>query len=174
MPELRAVCGRRTVPSMSNKQARRAAKAPATTQPTSATPRGGPPVVVRSLRIRTSTSITIAGGLVAAVGAVLPWVNLADGTSQSGLASPAGMGVLALGLATAAIGLFILWRPDHPAARSAAWGGVVAVLGIGALGVIATLNVDKASGATVAPGVLFAIAGGMVATMGLRGLLERR
>ena len=159
---------------MSNKQARRAYKAPAATQRTPASARGGAPVVVRSLRTRTSTSITIVGGLVAAVGAALPWVNLPDGTSQSGLASPSGIGVLVLGLATAAIGMFILWRPDHPSARSTAWGGVVAVLGIGALGVIATLNVDKASGAAVAPGVLLAIAGGMVATMGLRGLLERR
>jgi hypothetical protein len=159
---------------MSNKQARRAAKAPAATTPASETRPSGAPVVVRSLRIRVSSSITIAGGLLAAVGAVLPWVNLADGTSQSGLASPSGIGVLVLGLATAAIGLFILWRPDHPNARGAAWGGVVAVLGIGALGVIAALNVDKAGGASAAPGVLFAIAGGMVATMGLRGLLERR
>ena len=159
---------------MSNKQARRAAKAPVATQPTAATAPGGSPAVARSLRIRVSTSMTIAGGLLAALGAVLPWVNLPDGTNQSGLATVPGMGVLVLGLATAAIGLFILWRPDHPSIRGAAWGAVVAVLGIGALGVVAVLNVDKASGASVAPGVLFAIAGGMVATMGLRGLLERR
>jgi hypothetical protein len=159
---------------MSNKQARRAAKTPAASQPAPTATPAASPAVVRSLRIRTSTSITIVGGLVAVLGAVLPWVNLPDGTSQSGLASPSGVGTLVLGLATAAIGLFILLRPDHPSARGAAWAGVVAVLGIGALGVIAVLNVDKASGASAAPGVLFAIAGGMVATMGLRGLLERR
>lgn len=159
---------------MSNKQARRAAKAPAASQPGPASTSSGPSPVARSLRVRTSGSVTIGGGLVAALGAVLPWVKLPDGTSQSGLASPAGIGVLVLGLATAAIGLFILWRPAHPSARGAAWGGVIAVLGIGALGVISVLNVDKAGGAAVAPGVLVAIAGGMVATMGLRGLLERR
>lgn len=159
---------------MSNKQARRADRAPAAAQPPPAAGRDGRPVVVRSLRIRVSTSLTIAGGFVAVLGAVMPWLNLPDGTSQSGLASASGIGVLVLGLATSAIGLFILWRPDHPSARGAAWGALVAVLGIGALGVIAVVNVDKASGATVAPGVLFSIAGGMVATMGLRGLLERR
>ena len=116
----------------------------------------------------------IGGGLLAALGALLPWLTLPDGSDQAGITSVTGIGVLVLGLVVAAIGVFIRLRPDHPRARTAAWAGLAAAMGIGALGVIAVLTVDKSTGVAVAPGVLFSIGGGMVATMGIRGLLERR
>jgi hypothetical protein len=47
-------------------------------------------------------------------------------------------------------------------------------MGVGAMGLTAVLTVDTASGAAVSLGVLPVIAGGMIATMGVRGLLERR
>jgi hypothetical protein len=84
------------------------------------------------------------------------------------------LGALVLGLVIVAIGVFILLRADHPKARQAVWGGLVAAMGIGAMALTAVLTVDTATGAAVALGVLPALAGGMIATMGVRGLLERR
>ena len=127
-----------------------------------------------SPRIRVSTGMMIGGGLLAAVSALLPWVTLADGTDKAGISSIPGIGTAILGLIVVAIGVFILLRADHPLARDAAWGGLVAALGVGAMGLIAVLTVDTASGAAVSLGVLPAIAGGMIATMGVRGLLEGR
>ncbi|HYO44501.1 MAG TPA: hypothetical protein VES19_14985 [Candidatus Limnocylindrales bacterium] len=153
---------------MSNKQARRAAKTTATssTAPAMAS--------LSSPRIRVSTGMMIGGGLLAAFSALLPWVTLADGTNLAGVTTVAGIGALVLGLVVAAIGVFILLRADHPNARQAAWGGLVGAMGLGAMGLTAVLTVDTASGAAVALGVLPVIAGGMIATMGVRGLLERR
>ncbi len=159
----------RTVPPMSNKSPRRAARA-------AAAPKRRPTTVVKPLsspRLRVSTGMMIGGGLVAAISALLPWQTLA-GVDRAGIAAIPGLGTLVLGLVVAALGVFVLLRADHPMARQAAWGGLVAALGIGVMGVVAVLTTDKAAGVTVAAGVLPAIAGGMVATMGVRGVVERR
>lgn len=156
---------------MTNKQARRAAKA--TAAPSS--PKASVSMAsLSSPRIRVSTGMMIGGGLLAVLAAFLPWVTLADGTDKAGVSTIAGIGTVFLGLVIVAIGVFILLRADHPRARQAAWGGLVAAMGIGAMGLAAVLTVDAASGAAVAMGVLPVIAGGMIATMGVRGLLERR
>ncbi len=157
---------------MSNKQARRADKA--TTAPSSAAAPARAMASLSSPRIRVSTGMMIGGGLLAVLSAFLPWVTLADGTDQSGVTTVAGIGAAILGLVVVAIGVFILLRADHPRARDAAWGGLVGAMGIGAMGLTGVLTVDAASGAAVAMGVLPVIAGGMIATMGVRGLLERR
>ena len=127
-----------------------------------------------SPRIRVSSGMMIGGGLLAVLSALLPWVTLADGTDTAGVSTIAGIGTVFLGLVVVAIGVFILLRADHPKARQAAWGGLVGAMGIGAMGLTGVLTVDTASGAAVAMGVLPTIAGGMIATMGVRGLLERR
>ena len=156
---------------MSNKQARRAAKEPAA--PPGRAPVEAAAVQGRSSRLRIGTGMLIVGGLIATVSALLPWLTLADGTTQAGIASASGVGVLLLGPTAVAIGTFILLRPNHAAARQLAQGALVAAVGIGALGVIAVL-LGRGEGATAAAGVLLAITGGMVATLGVRGLLERR
>ena len=92
------------------------------------------------------TGALIVGGAVAAVGTLLPWFDLADGTTVAGVESMAGIGTLVLAVTAVAIGVFILLRPDHPAARPAAWGGLVAVMGIAALGVIAALTTGRERG----------------------------
>jgi hypothetical protein len=157
---------------MSNKQARRASKA--TSTPRSA---AGPSSTMASLsspRIRVSTGMMIGGGILAVLAALLPWVTLADGTDRAGVATIAGVGTAVLGLVIVASGAFVLLRADHPRARQVAVGGLAAALGIGAMGLTGVLTVDTGTGAAVAMGVLPAIAGGMIATMGVRGLLERR
>ena len=156
---------------MSNKQVRRAARVTA--------PRSAPSITANSTqtlgqRLVMGTGMLIVGGAVAAVGALLPWFAMADGTTTAGVESIAGTGTLVLGVTAAALGVFILLRPDHPAARQAAWGALVAVLGCGALGVIAAVTTGRAEGVTTAAGLLISIAGGMVATLGCRGLLARR
>jgi hypothetical protein len=157
---------------MSNKQARRAAKP---TDVTSPAPRPASAMAsLSSPRIRVSSGMMIGGGLLALLSAFLPWVTLADGTDKAGVSTIAGIGTAILGLVVVGIGVFILLRADHPRARRAAWGGLVGAMGIGVMGLICVLTVDKASGAAVAMGVLPTIAGGMIATMGIRGLLERR
>jgi len=153
---------------MSNKQARRAARATAAPSPAKAM------ASLSSPRIRVSTGMMIGGGLLAAVSALLPWVTLADGTDRAGVSTIPGIGALVLGLLVVASGVFILLRADHPRARDVAWGGLVGAMGVGAMGLTAVLTVDTASGAAIALGVLPVIAGGMIATMGVRGLLERR
>lgn len=157
---------------MSNKPARRA------TTPTAASSQAPRPASalasLSSPRIRVSSGMMIGGGLIAAVSAFLPWVTFADGTMKAGVATIAGIGCLVLGLVVVAIGVFILLRADHPKARQAAWGGLVGAMGIGAMGLTGVLTVDTAAGAAVALGVLPSIAGGMIATMGVRGLLEPR
>ena len=158
---------------MSNKQARRAAKA--TAAPSRAAKAPAPAMAsLSSPRLRVSSGMMIGGGLLAAVSAFLPWATLADGTARAGVGTIAGAGALLFGLAVAAIGAFVLLRADHPKAREVAWGGLAGALGIGAMALTAVLTVDTAGGAAVALGVLPALAGGMVATMGVRGLLERR
>ena len=118
------------------------------------------------------TGALIVGGALAAVGTLLPWFDVAGGTTVAGVETMAGIGTLVLAVTAVAIGLFILQRPDHPQARSAAWGGLVAVLGIGALGVIAALTTGRSEGTTTAAGLLISFAGGMVATTGCRALLD--
>jgi hypothetical protein len=157
---------------MSNKQARRAAKAPAATK--SAPSLAISPTYSFGRRLRAGTGMLIGGGAVAAFGALLPWFDAANGTTTAGVESAAGVGTLLLGVIAAAIGVFILFRPDRPGARAAAWGALVAVLGIGVLGVVAALTTGRAEGVTTAAGLLISIAGGIVATMGCRGLLARR
>ena len=110
----------------------------------------------------------------AAVGTLLPWFDVAGGTTVAGVETMAGIGTLVLALTAVAIGFFILLRTDHPAARSAAWGGLVAVLGIAALGVIAALTTGRSEGMTTAAGLLISFAGGVVATTGCRALLTHR
>ena len=114
------------------------------------------------------------GGAVAAVGTLLPWFDVAGGTTVAGVESMAGIGALGLALTAIAIGVFILYRPDHPAARSVAWGALVAVMGIAALGVIAAVTTGRSEGVTTAAGLLISFAGGMVATTGCRALLTHR
>lgn len=155
---------------MSTKQPRRAASAkaaqPASTLPITATDTLG-------RRLRAGTGALIVGGAVAAVGTLLPWFDVADGTTIAGVATTAGLASLVLAAAAVALGVFILQRPDHPAARSAAWGGLVAVVGIGALGAIAAVTQGQSEGTTSAAGLLISFAGGVVGTTGCRALLTR-
>jgi hypothetical protein len=152
---------------MSNKQARRAAKTPAPTLAVNSTDTLG-------RRLRAGTGALIVGGAVAAVGTLLPWFDVAGGATVAGVESMAGIGTLVLSVTAIAIGIFILQRPDHPAARSAAWGGLVAVLGIAALGAAAALTTGRSEGTTTAAGLLISFAGGVVATTGCRALLTHR
>ena len=155
---------------MSDKQAPRAAKA-STTRPATTLDISSTDTIGR--RLRAGTGTLIVGGAVAAVGTLLPWFDLADGTTVAGVASMAGIGALVLSVIAIAIGIFILQRPDHPAARLAAWAGLVAVLGIAALGVGASLTTGQSEGTTTAAGLLLTFAGGVVATTGCRALLTR-
>ncbi len=116
----------------------------------------------------------IVGGSMAALGALLPWFDAADGTTTVGVDSVAGIGTLVLGVTAAFIGVLLLLRPDRPGARQAAWGALVAVLGFGALAVISALTTGRAEGMTTAAGLLVSISGGVIATTGCRGLLEHR
>jgi hypothetical protein len=156
---------------MSDKQAPRAAKAStagsATTLDINSTDTIG-------RRLRAGTGTLIAGGAVATVGTLLPWFDLADGTTVAGVASMAGIGALVLSVTAVAIGIFILQRPDHPAARLAAWAALAAVLGIAALGVGAALTTGRSEGTTTAAGLLLTFAGGVIATTGCRALLTKR
>ena len=156
---------------MSNKQAPRADKAPAAAAPTktSATLAG-----LSSPRIRVSTGMMIGGGGVSAVASFLPWIALADGTTLAGVQTIAGLGNLVLGTIVFVVGVFILLRADHPKARAAAWLGLAAAMGIAAMGLFGVFQPGQYDGAKVEVGVLFAFAGGLVATMGVRGLLENR
>jgi hypothetical protein len=156
---------------MSNKQARRATRASAA--------KPAPTLTINSTqtlgrRLRGGTGALIVGGALAAVGTLLPWFDLPGGTTAAGVESMAGIGTLVLSVTAMAIGVFILLRPDHPAARSVAWGGLVAVMGIAALGVVAALTTGRSEGTTTAAGLLISFAGGMVATTGCRALLTRR
>jgi hypothetical protein len=155
---------------MSNKQPRRAARAkaaqPAPTLAITATDTLG-------RRLRAGTGALIVGGAVAAVGTLLPWFDVAGGTTIAGVATMAGIGTLVLAVAAVAIGVFILKRPEHPAARSAAWGGLVAAVGIGTLGAIAALTQGRSEGTMAAAGLLISFAGGVVGTTGCRALLTR-
>jgi hypothetical protein len=156
---------------MSDKQAPRAAKAstakPAPTLEISSTDTIG-------RRLRAGTGTLIAGGAVAAVGTLLPWFDLADGTTVAGVELAAGIGAFILSVTAVAIGIFILQRPDHPGARLAAWAGLAAVLGIAALGVGAALTTGGSEGTTTAAGLLITFGGGVIATTGCRALLTRR
>jgi len=158
---------------MSNKQARRQARTTAANTPAPKAPASAM-TSLSSPRIRTSTGLMIGGGLLATLSAFLPWVTFADGTDKAGISTVPGIGTVVLGLLVVAVAVFILLRADHPKARDAAWGGLVGAMGVGAMGLTAVLTVDTASGAAVSLGVLPVIAGGMIATMGVRGLLERR
>jgi hypothetical protein len=151
---------------MSNKQARRAAKTSAPTLAINSSDTLG-------RRLRGGTGALIVGGAVAAVGTLLPWFDVAGGTTIAGVATTAGICTLVLAVAAVAIGVFILQRPDHPQARPAAWGGMVAVVGIGTLGVIAALTQGGSEGTTAAAGLLISLGGGVVATTGCRALLSR-
>ena len=155
---------------MSNKQARRAAKAP-TANPASTLSINSTDTLAR--RLRAGTGALILGGALAAVGTLLPWFDVAGGTTVAGVESMAGIGALVLAVTAVAIGVFIVLRPDHPGGRSAAWGSLVAVMGIAALGVIAALTTGRSEGTTTAAGLLISFAGGMVATTGCRALLTR-
>jgi hypothetical protein len=155
---------------MSNKQARRAAKAPAA-KPAPTLPINSTQTLGR--RLRGGTGALIVGGALAAVGTFLPWFDVAGGSTVAGVESTAGIGSLVLAVTAVAIGVFILLRPDHPAARSAAWGCLVAVMGIAALGVIGAVTTGRSEGVTTAAGLLISFAGGMVATTGCRALLTR-
>ncbi len=157
---------------MSNKPARRAARAGAA--PSSAPTPAASMASLSSPRIRVSTGMMIGGGLLAVVASFLPWITSADGSTKPGIGTITGFGSFVLALVVVAVGVFILLRADHPRARQAAWAALVAAMGIGVMGVVAVLTVDPASGAAIAMGVLPTIAGGMIATMGIRGLLERR
>ena len=156
---------------MNDKQAHRAAKA-TTAGPTLTLGISSTDTIGR--RLRAGTGTLIAGGAVAAVGTLLPWFDLADGTTVAGVESMAGIGALVLSLTAVAIGIFILQRPDHPGARLAAWAGLAAVLGIAALGVGAALTTGRSEGTTTAAGLLITFAGGVIATTGCRALLTRR
>ena len=156
---------------MSNKQARRAAKARSATGPAPSLSIN--PTYSYGRRLRAGTGMLIVGGALAAFGALLPWFDLAGGTTTAGVESMAGVGTLLLGVIATAIGVLILFRPDRPGAREAAWGALVAVLGIGVLGVVAAMTTGHAEGVTPAAGLLISVGGGVVATMGCRGLLTR-
>lgn len=152
---------------MSNKQARRASKPSA------------PTLAINSAdtlarRLRAGTGALIVGGAVAAVGTLLPWFDVVGGATVAGVETMAGIGTLVLAVTAVAIGLFILLRTDHPGARSAAWGGLVAVLGIGALGAIAAVTMGRSEDMATAAGLLISFAGGVIATTGCRALLTRR
>jgi hypothetical protein len=156
---------------MSNQQGRRAAKAQAA--------KAAPTLEINSTdtlgrRLRAGTGALIVGGALAAVGTLLPWFDVADGKTVAGVASMAGLGALVLSVTAVATGIFILQRPDHPAARRAAWAGLAAVLGIAALGVGAALTTGRSEGTTTAAGLLLTFAGGVIATTGCRALLTRR
>jgi uncharacterized BrkB/YihY/UPF0761 family membrane protein len=116
----------------------------------------------------------IGGGAVAALAVFLPWMTMADGTTRLGVATIPGVGSLVLAVAIVVIAVFILVRPNHPQARQAAWGSLVAAMGIGALALVGILLTKQEDGASATLGVFAAIAGGMIATLGVRGLLERR
>ena len=155
---------------MSDKQGRRTAGAPAA-KPTPTLEISSTDTIGR--RLRAGTGTLIAGGAVAAVGTLLPWFDLADGTTVAGVESMAGIGALVLSVTAIAIGIFILQRPDHPGARLAAWAGLAAVLGIAALGAGAALTTGRSEGTTTAAGLLISFAGGVIATTGCRALLTR-
>ncbi len=156
---------------MSTKQARRAASAPVTKTPAPSLAFNSTDTLGR--RLRGGTGALIVGGAIAAVGTLLPWFDVAGGTTVAGVATTAGIGTLVLAVAAVAIGVFILQRPDHPQARSAAWGGMIAVAGIGTLGVIAALTQGRSEGTTAAAGLLISFGGGVVGTTGCRALLSR-
>lgn len=152
---------------MSNKQARRAAKAPTATR--------APATSVASVarpRIRASTGMVIGGGVTGIVGSLMPWVTTPDGVTWPGYSTIEGVGTLVLSVTLVALGAFIQLRRDHPRARQMAYGGLVAAMGIAAMGLL-TVSAPGSAGARVEMGVLFGFAGGMVATLGVRGLIER-
>jgi hypothetical protein len=156
---------------MSNKQARRAASAPVKKTPAPSLAFNSTDTLGR--RLRGGTGALIVGGALAAVGTMLPWFDVAGGTTVAGVATTAGIVTLVLSVAAVAIGFFILLRPDHPAARQAAWGGTVAVVGIVTLGVIAALTQGRSEGTTAAAGLLISLGGGVIATTGCRALVAR-
>lgn len=129
--------------------------------------------VPNGVRLRSGTGLMIAGGTIAAAGTFLPWLTAADGTTTDGVALPAGLGALLLGLVMVGVGVFILARPDHSRAREAAWGALAAALGIGALVMLAVVA-GRDDGGSAATGVVVALTGGMIATLGVRGLVTRR
>jgi hypothetical protein len=155
---------------MSNKQAPRAARSTANAPkptPDRAALRASP-------RLRISGGMAAFGGAVVVVAALLPWVTRADSTNVAGVGTIPGFGALALGIILIALMAVVYMRPDLPNARGLVWAGLFACIGIGVMTVIGALTVDTASGAQAAMGVLPSFAGGMIATMGIRGLLERR
>lgn len=156
---------------MSNKQARRAASAPVAKTPAPSLGFNSTDTIGR--RLRGGTGALIVGGALAAVATLLPWFDVAGGATVAGVETMAGIGTLVLSVTAVAIGLFILLRPDHPGARAAAWGGLVAVLGIGILGFIAALTTGRSEGMSTAAGLLVSFAGGVVATTGCRAMLTR-
>ncbi len=134
--------------------------------------KGARPVPV-GVRLRSGMGLVIAGGAIAAVGTFMPWLTATDGTTTAGIESAAGLGALVLALVTIGLGLFILVRPGHPRARVAAWAALATALGIGALVVLAVLG-GRDGGASAATGILISITGGMIATLGVRGVVTRR
>ncbi len=160
---------------MSNKQARRAARPAATSAPT--TPSGAAPdraAMRRSLRLRVSSGIMALGGAMVVVGAILPWVTKADGTDVPGFGTIPGLGALVLGVTVVTLAALLYLRPDLPNARGLAWAGLFACIGTGVMTVIGAVLLDQSSGAQASMGVLPAFSGGIISTMGVRGLLERR
>ncbi len=124
------------------------------------------------VRLRSGTGMLIVGGTLAAVGVLLPWFDMPGGVTTAGVESMAGVGALVLGLVAAAIGAFLLRRPGHPATRVMAWVALIASLGILGLALLA-VSIAGPDGGTGATGLLLSVMGGVVATMGCRGLLTR-
>ncbi len=106
---------------MSNKQARRAASAPAA-KPAAASTLAISSTDTLGRRLRAGTGALIVGGVLAAIGTLLPWFDVAGGTTMAGVETAAGIGVLVLALTAVAIGVFILLRPDHPASALGCMG----------------------------------------------------
>ncbi len=158
---------------MSNKQARRDARS-AVTPGASPTPKPDIAALRASPRLRISGGMAAFGGAMVVVAALLPWVTKADGTNVAGFGTIPGFGAGALGLVLIVLIAIVYMRPDLPNARGLVWAGLFACIGIGVMTVVGALNVDTASGAQASMGVLPSFAGGMVGTMGIRGLLERR
>jgi hypothetical protein len=155
---------------MSNKQAPRAARS--TANPPKQTPDRA--ALRASPRLRVATGMTAGGAIVSIVGTVLPWVTQADGTSTPGVGLIPGVGAFILGIVVVALAATIYLRPDLPNVRNLVWGALFGCMGIGVMTLVAAVTIDSSKGAAVAMGILPAMAGGFIGTMGIRGLLEGR
>jgi hypothetical protein len=167
---LREACTSHTLRVMSNKQAPRAART------TTHDPRPAPDraALRASLRLRVGTGMTAGGAIVSLIGTVLPWVTQADGTSTPGIGTIPGIGAFILGVAVVALAATLYLRPDRPNAGGLVWAALFACMGIGVMVLVVAFTTDTSSGKAVAMGILPAMAGGFIGTMGVRGLLEGR